>query len=160
MRAREGLGRVEGGSGPVVERQLREWCGRTDTHLTVTPVLDLAGHHPVEAYEIPHRLDEQATLIHDTCAYPYCSRPAHRCDIDHRVPHGAGGKTCPCNLTPLCRHHHRLKTLKGWRYYRIGTASYLWRSPHGLLFITDPTGTQSVELDSWRDLHPPPADAA
>lgn len=155
-----GLGRVEGGTRPLIEGQIRDWCGRTDTYLTVTPVLDLADHHPVEAYEIPHRLDEQAALVHDTCAYPYCTRPAHRCDTDHRVPHAAGGLTCPCNLTPLCRHHHRLKTLKGWRYFRIAIATYLWRSPHGLLFITDPTGTQSLDLHAWQDHHPPPADAA
>ena len=29
------------------------------------------------------------------------------CDIDHAQPHAAGGVTCPCNLVPLCRRHHR-----------------------------------------------------
>ncbi len=31
-----------------------------------------------------------------------------RCDLDHDRAH-PHGPTCPCNLGPLCRHHHRLK---------------------------------------------------
>ena len=34
----------------VLEQAVREWCGRTDTHLQVLPVLDLAGHDTTDAY--------------------------------------------------------------------------------------------------------------
>ena len=34
----------------VIEQAVREWCGRTDTHLEVLPVLDLAGHDATDAY--------------------------------------------------------------------------------------------------------------
>ena len=43
--------------------------------------------------------------------------PAH-CDHDHVVPHGDGGATCDCNIAPLCRRHHRLKTHAGWSLHR------------------------------------------
>jgi hypothetical protein len=33
----------------------------------------------------------------------------HRIPYDHDDPEG-GGPTCECNLQPLCRTHHRLKT--------------------------------------------------
>ncbi len=44
------------------------------------------------------------------CVFPHCTRPAESCDLDHIEPHAEGGATCACNLAPLCRGHHRLKT--------------------------------------------------
>ncbi|WP_157544619.1 hypothetical protein [Nocardioides halotolerans] len=50
------------------------------------------------------------------------------------------------NLAPLCRHHHRLKTLAGWRYWPLGPpGTYLWRDPHGLLFVRTRDGTRALE---------------
>ena len=49
-----------------------------------------------------------------TCVHPSCVMPASRCDIDHTIPFAKGGRSCPCNLVPLCRFHHRLKTHGGW----------------------------------------------
>jgi hypothetical protein len=46
--------------------------------------------------------------------------------------------------TPLCRFHHRLKTHGGWIYTRLDETSLLWRSPHGLRFLRDHTGTRDV----------------
>jgi hypothetical protein len=36
-----------------------------------------------------------------------CDEPAGRCDVDHIVPHSAGGATCLCNGQLLCAHHNR-----------------------------------------------------
>ncbi len=44
------------------------------------------------------------------CRFPGCRRAARACDLDHVRPHAHGGVRCSCNLMPLCRHHHRLKT--------------------------------------------------
>ncbi|MCD5352405.1 HNH endonuclease signature motif containing protein [Kineosporia mesophila] len=49
-----------------------------------------------------------------TCVHPGCGRDAAQCDVDHAIPFAKGGKSCPCNLVPLCRAHHRLKTHGGW----------------------------------------------
>jgi Domain of unknown function (DUF222)/HNH endonuclease len=55
---------------------------------------------------------------HPTCVFRGCRMPAIDCDIDHRVAVVDGGPTTPCNLTPLCRHHHRAKHDGGWQYVK------------------------------------------
>lgn len=79
--------------------------------------------------------------------HPHCDRPARRCDCDHIEPFDAGGLTCPtCNLAPLCRHHHRLKTLGGWRYWMLGPpGAYRWADPHGLFYVRTRDGTRQLE---------------
>jgi hypothetical protein len=37
-----------------------------------------------------------------TCSFPGCRRAARRCDDDHTIPHDQGGRTCECNISPLC----------------------------------------------------------
>lgn len=41
------------GGHPILERQVREWCGRSDTHLKITPVIDLVDQIAVGQYEVP-----------------------------------------------------------------------------------------------------------
>ena len=43
------------------------------------------------------------------CQFPTCTRPAERCDKDHRVP-WPHGPTNGQNMWSLCRRHHRIKT--------------------------------------------------
>ena len=43
------------------------------------------------------------------CQFPTCTRPATRCDKDHRVP-WPHGPTNGQNMWSLCRRHHRMKT--------------------------------------------------
>ncbi len=137
------LARVED-LGPVLEQMVREWCGRTDTHLTVKPVIDLDGHRQTDAYEIPDKLAEQVVLTHPRCVFAYCRHRSRRCDKDHIRPHNQGGPTCSCNLAPLCRHHHQLKTHAGWRYLRIDETTFLWVDPHGFLYYRDRFGTRHL----------------
>ncbi len=145
------LARVENHRRGVTADQVRTWCANPDTHLVVKPVIDLNDHIRVDAYEIPDRLREQAVLRDGTCVFPWCSRPARSCDIDHSVPHARGGPTASDNTAPLCRRHHRLKTHSPWTYTVLDPGSYLWSSPHGYQFLRDHTGT----LDVTRDQQPP-----
>lgn len=147
--------RVENASGVrlVTADQVRDWCGNPGVRVVVKPVIDLAGHLSVDAYEVPDALAERVSLTHPTCVFPWCTRPSRRCDKDHGVPHGEGGPTCGCNLTPLCRFHHRLKTHGAWTYTRIDSTSTLWHSPHGLALLRDHTGTRN--LTGPRKPHPP-----
>jgi len=76
---------------------IREWCGQPDTTIVVKPVIDLAGHVYVEAYEIPDRITEAVALRDLTCVFPWCTRPArklrpdeHAADCDHNKPHAEG----------------------------------------------------------------------
>ncbi|SFJ44966.1 hypothetical protein SAMN05216561_1321, partial [Nocardioides psychrotolerans] len=95
-------------------------------------------------YEIPDRLRVQREHIDHHCVFPWCTRPARSCDIDHVVAYEQGGSTCSDNTAPLCRGHHRAKTHSGWTYDAIDTGSYVWRSPHGLFFRVDHQGTTPV----------------
>lgn len=133
----------------VLEQSVRDWCGRSDTHLQVLPVLDLGGHDQTDAYRVTSRTRMRADLIAGTCVFPWCEKPARACDHDHIVPFdhadpGAGGASCDCNIAPLCRHHHQLKTHAGWRYTPLETGVWLWSDPHGQQFLRDRTGTLDV----------------
>jgi hypothetical protein len=142
---------------PLLDQLVRQWCGRDDVRLVVRPLLTLGrcqgglephDGHAVEDYR-PSPADRLEVELRDrTCVHPYCIRAARHCDCDHIVPFGPDnperGPTCPCNLAPLCRHHHRLKTLAGWRYTVIEPGTYLWSDPHGQQFLRTPDGTRDV----------------
>ncbi|GEP34523.1 hypothetical protein NSZ01_22910 [Nocardioides szechwanensis] len=116
----DNVGRCDNTRTPILAESIRAWCGNPDATIIVKPVRDLADHIHVGAYEVPERLVEQDTLVDHHCVFPWCSRPAARCDIDHVVPHNRGGPTCSCNLAPLCRG----TSARGLRRPRLG--AYLW----------------------------------
>ncbi|MCD4534531.1 HNH endonuclease [Nocardioides sp. cx-169] len=132
------------GRKPVLLETIREWCGAPDTVINLKPVRDLAEHVHVAGYEHPARLVEQDDLIDHHCVFPWCTRPAERCDHDHVTPYQRGGPTCSCNSAPLCRGHHRLKTHGRWTYDVLDRGTYLWHSPHGHTYRRDHTGTEPV----------------
>ncbi len=145
-----GLARLQETRGPITAEQVRQWCAHPEAVVTVQPVLDLAEHLHVIAYEASARLKAQTRLRDLICAFPFCFRPAERCDCEHRVPHADDGPTCSCNLAPACRGHHRAKTTGGWSYVTVAPGVHLWRSPLGFEFLKDPTGTIDVTPDAER----------
>ena len=74
-----------------------------------------------------------------TCAFPGCRWPASVCDDDHTVPFEAGGRTCECNLAPLCRRHHQAKQTAGWRLDQPHPGVMVWTMPSGRTYATGPT---------------------
>ncbi|WP_166139047.1 HNH endonuclease signature motif containing protein [Nocardioides ochotonae] len=143
-----GIAHVEETRSIVSTEQVRDWCS-SDALVVIKPVIDLEAHHHTDAYAIPDRLVDQTRLVQPMCAFPWCERPARRCDTDHVVAHGTDGPTCSCNLAPLCRRHHRAKTHTAWTYDKTDAATYLWRSPHGLHLVKDQGTTRLVTA------HPP-----
>ncbi|GAA0980517.1 hypothetical protein ENKNEFLB_02008 [Nocardioides aquaticus] len=154
----------------VIESQVRAWCGRTDTYLRVTPVVDLnddPDDHATPVYSPGEGLRERVLLRHPTCVFPWCERPSRGLQLDHVVayehpdppPDDRPGEPDPpsradpddqpqtseTNLAPLCGHHHQLKTHGGWSYSAIDPTGprpvFLWRSPHGEQFVRTPDGT-------------------
>ena len=143
------------------------WTGRPDTTLKIRPIrhcgglaggctacpghIDCDNHstHALSDYT-PSELDKKIVELHARrCVHPYCPRAARHSDCDHIVPwdpdNPGRGPTCPtCNLAPLCRHHHRLKTHAGWRYWKLDPTTYLWQDPHGLLYLTTRDGTRAL----------------
>jgi hypothetical protein len=74
-----------------------------------------------------------------TCIFPGCRTPSMDCDLDHRVRYADGGETTVDNLTPLCRHDHRLKHQAGWTYQPLPDGDHQWTSKLGHTYTTSGT---------------------
>ena len=96
--------------------------------------------HPRQtaAYRPGHHLRELVKIRHRTCGFPGCRRPARSCDDDHTVPYEQGGRTCECNLAPLCRRHHQAKQAPGWNLAQPEPGLLIWTTPHGRSYTTRP----------------------
>ena len=92
----------------------------------------------VPGYRLPPSLRHLITIRQRTCAEPGCLRPAHRCDIDHTIAFGQGGRTCECNCGPLCRHGHRAKQAPGWHLDQPEPGLMIWTLPSGRTYTTRP----------------------
>jgi hypothetical protein len=87
----------------------------------VTALLDHAVIERV-VYDAPGRITEIShqrcftgalrriiELRDRTCTHPYCDTTADRSDIDHRIPHAAGGPTTEANGRLRCPFHNHLR---------------------------------------------------
>ena len=146
-------GRLEERQRLILLDQLKSWCGDSRTKITIKPVIDLNAHLTAPGYDIPDRIREQVILRDRTCVFPWCTRPARGCDVDHVIAydHDAAadgrpqpGPTTTSNLAALCRFHHRLKTHTAWRYEVTGPGSFEWTSPHGHHYRRDTSGTTPI----------------
>ena len=90
------------------------------------------------AYRPGRALAHLVQIRHLTCAFPGCRRPARRCDLDHTIPYGQGGRTCECNLAPLCRQHHQTKQAPGWHLDQPEPGVLRWTAPHGRRYPVQP----------------------
>ncbi len=89
-------------------------------------------------YRPSPRLAHLTQIRQRTCASPGCRRPAEACDLDHTVPYHQGGRTCECNLGPLCRRHHQCKQAPGWRLAQPQPGYLVWTAPHGRSYTVTP----------------------
>jgi hypothetical protein len=143
----EGLGSWRPGPAPTAA--VGRWlAGLTPgTQVTVTPVVDLAGHIAVDAYEHPAGLVRQVAERDLVCQFPWCARTGAAYDLDHIQPYrdpgqgGPPGQTSTVNTARLCRYHHRVKTHGAWDYRRTGPTAVTWTSPQGRTYTVDHTGT-------------------
>jgi hypothetical protein len=110
--------------------------------LTVTigqlAVRDCQHERESAGYQPSPTLRHLVRVRQRTCSFPGCRRPAGRCDQDHTVPHDQGGRTCECNLAPLCRRHHRAKQAQGWRLDQPEPGVMVWTLPHGRSYRAEP----------------------
>jgi hypothetical protein len=153
------------GEGPVTHAFVHQHLRPLHDYV-IKPVLDLAHQAPVDAYELPDRLREAVRLLAPTDVFPYASTASAGLDVDHTVPYDpsrTGGPekkwaTRLGNLGPLTRSHHRIKTHGHWTLRQPFPGIYLWRDPHGLLYLEDHTGTHPVGAarrhDPDLDLYP------
>jgi hypothetical protein len=110
-------------------------------NLNLTPVIrGPCDHRQAEPRYQPSRSLRHLVNARNTrCTAPGCGRPAARCDQDHTTPWHRRGLTCPCNISPLCRHHHRCKQAEGWWLEQPEPGVLKWRVPSGRTYATTPT---------------------
>jgi hypothetical protein len=74
-----------------------------------------------------------------TCCYPGCRWPARRCELDHTIAYDDDGRSCECNIEPLCERHHHLKHTEGWLLTQPAPGVLVWITPAGRRYTTLPS---------------------
>ena len=122
-------GCARAGPGPPATSDHAAWLRQ----IAIAPIETGTCSHTREsaAYRPPDSLRHLIKIRDRRCGYPGCRRPAARCDDDHTVPHHRGGKTCECNLYPLCRRHHQAKQAPGWHLSQPEPGKLTWTTPSG-----------------------------
>ncbi|MBD1322143.1 HNH endonuclease signature motif containing protein [Gordonia hankookensis] len=117
------------------------WGRLVVTDRAAAPPVDPTGHggHALPppgalTYTPSRRLRDEIQQSDLTCRYPWCSRPAHECDLDHLVKFDhadplVGGWTLPENIAPLCRPDHQRKHLALWLPTMHLDRSITWTNP-------------------------------
>ncbi|MGY2702971.1 HNH endonuclease signature motif containing protein [Nocardioides sp. HB32] len=136
-----GTGSVER-LGPLTMGRIKDWVGHAQ--VTVLPVLRMDRSDAVDGHDPPPWMRELVILRDQHCVFPHCQTDARSCDLDHVIAYRDGGPTCPSNLAPLCRRHHRAKTRRRWRYRRDPDGTYTWTGPHDRRFTVSSDGTASL----------------
>jgi hypothetical protein len=170
LTAGTGVARVEN-VGPVLLNRLRLLLGE-HCSINLKPVIDLpSGHTPVDAYEIPASLREQLQLRYPADVFPYAAAVSRPIDVDHTIPYlhpdrgGSPGQTRLGNLGPHVRRHHNQKTHGRWQVRQPEPGTWLWRSPHGRIYLVNGTGTHPLgdtefAAAIWRAAAGPPQNLA
>lgn len=132
--------------GPLLVDQVRQLLGHA--HIRVLPVIDLNDDPAVDAYEIPDKIRTHITLRDHHSVFPYATRIATGCDLDHTDPyrvdadeHVPAGQTRASNLGPLDRSSHRAKTHAGWQLTQPTPGTFDWTSPLGYTYCVDHQGS-------------------
>ncbi|MGK2866599.1 MAG: DUF222 domain-containing protein, partial [Mycobacterium sp.] len=107
------------------------------TGATVRPLTDVCDLQAESRHDPSAKLTAFVRMRAQTCTFPGCHKPAHRCDLDHLVPWPAGA-THPGNLHPLCREHHLVKTFSGWTPKLKPDGAVQWTSPTGHRYTQKP----------------------
>jgi hypothetical protein len=132
-----GHGCARAGPGPPGQGgDPRSWLATVMIHKIETSGCDhryeSAGYRPSRS--LRHLIKTRSRR----CGYPGCGRPAVCCDDDHTIPYHLGGRTCQCNLYPLCRRHHRCKQSPGWHLDQPRPGELIWILPSGRRYASSP----------------------
>ena len=166
LRAGTGVTRVED-IGPVLLTRLRQVLG-TSCQIRLKPVINLNDEPaPVDSYEIPARIAEHLRLRQPADVFPYAAGGSRRTDLDHTLRYqslnkgGPPGQTAVGKLGPHVRYHHRVKTHGQWNVRQPEPGTWVWRTPHGRIFLVNSSGTHALGKGGyaqqiWRAAKAPP----
>jgi hypothetical protein len=122
--------------GPAAGEPVLRWAAGLRARLRLLETWECSHATESPAYRPPAALRHLVCVRQRTCCYPGCRRSAVRCDLDHTVAFDKGGRTCNCNLAPLCRRHHRAKQAPGWHLEQPLPGQMTWRMPSGRSYQT------------------------
>jgi hypothetical protein len=94
--------------------------------------------HREDRYKPSRRLGHLVRARTATCPAPGCGASAYHADLDHTVA-WPKGDTDECNISPPCRHHHRVKQAPGWKLEQTSPGVMRWTAPSGRTYVTTPT---------------------
>ena len=115
------------GVGPVPLETARALLGDALCTLVVTDGVDVTTVCTL-GRSVPASLKAALVERDRCCVVPGCDATQHL-EIDHwRIPFAEGGPASLDNLARLCRHHHRLRTHRGFTLTREGT-TWHWHPP-------------------------------
>lgn len=123
------------GYGPITAETARDLAQDAAMRRLVTdPIEGVVIDVGRRRYRPTKRQRDIVNAVHRTCSMPGCARPSIHCDQDHRIDFGEDGRTSTCNLHPLCRRHHNLKTKRYWRIDQLLDGTEVWTSPLGFTY--------------------------
>jgi hypothetical protein len=125
-----------GRRGPTAGQPVIRWVAGLRTKLRLLEIDNCSHALQSAGYQPPVALRHLVQIRQRTCCFPGCRRPAVRCDLDHTVAFDRGGRTCWCNLAPVCRRHHRAKQAPGWHLEQPRPGQMKWRTPNGRCYQT------------------------
>ncbi len=130
------------GYGPIPAAASRELAAQgTWRRILTDPVSGALLDYGTTVYRPPAHLAEHVITRDQTCRFPGCRNPAHRCDLDHRVPFDPAtdtGPTADYNIGPGCRPHHLVKHSPGWSVVQDPDGTVTWTTPSGHTYTTTP----------------------
>ncbi len=130
------------GYGPIPPDAARELATQgTWRRILTDPMSGALLDYGTTVYRPPAHLAEHVITRDQTCGFPGCRQPAHRCDLDHRVPFDPvndTGPTADYNIGPGCRPHHQVKQSPGWSVIQQPDGTVTWTTPSGHTYTTTP----------------------
>ncbi len=130
------------GYGPIPAAVARDLAaGGTWRRILTDPASGRPLDYGTTRYRPPAHLAGLVITRDQTCQFPGCRVPAHRCDIDHGVAHDPDNDTGPTsdvNLGPKCRRHHQIKQTPGWSVTHHPDGCTSWVTPSGHLYHSQP----------------------
>lgn len=130
------------GYGPIPADAARELAAQgTWRRILTDPMSGALLDYGTTVYRPPAHLAEHVITRDQTCGFPGCRQPAHRCDLDHRVPFDPvndAGPTADYNIGPGCRPHHQVKQSPGWSVIQQPDGTVTWSTPSGHTYTTTP----------------------
>jgi hypothetical protein len=130
------------GYGPIPAAVARDLAaGGTWRRLLTDPATGRPVDYGTSRYRPPDHLAGLVITRDQTCQFPGCRVPAHRCDLDHAVPYDpttGTGPTSETNLGPKCRRHHQIKQTPGWSVTHHPDGCTTWATPSGHQYHSQP----------------------